>query len=336
MEKALEIDALTIGIPCADGRAAVGKDISLSVEAGKTLALVGESGCGKSVTALAVMGLLPEGFRVESGSIRVSGLELNSLPEAAMRRQRGSRVSMIFQDPMTALNPLFTVGEQISEVLQLHRGLKKNACRARTVELLRSVRIPAPETRFDAYPHELSGGMRQRVMIVMALACSPGLLIADEPTTALDVTVQAQIFDLLAELQRESGAGILLITHNLSTVADTAHETAVLYAGRCVEHGRTEDVLRTPLHPYSRGLIACAPRLRLGDEAGMQAAVAAEIPGIVPPLGQRDGICAFAPRCILSEDRCFSAPPEMVEFSGGHSVACRRHQPDLLRLGESI
>jgi peptide/nickel transport system ATP-binding protein len=336
LEKALEIDSLTVAVACADGRAAVVKDLSLSVEAGKTLALVGESGCGKSVTALAVMGLLPEGFCVESGSIKVNGLELNSLTEAGLRLQRGSRVSMIFQDPMTALNPLFTVGEQISEVLRLHHGLKKNGCRDRAVELLRSVRIPAPETRFNAYPHELSGGMRQRVMIVMALACSPSLLIADEPTTALDVTVQAQIFDLLTELQRESGAGILLITHNLSTVADMAHEVAVLYAGRCVEHGRTEDVLHAPLHPYSRGLIACAPRLRLGDEAGMQAAVLAEIPGIVPPLGQRDGICAFAPRCLLAEGICFSVPPEMVEFSEGHGVACRRHQPELLRMGENI
>ncbi|MDR3299785.1 MAG: ABC transporter ATP-binding protein [Candidatus Accumulibacter sp.] len=334
MTAALELRDLTVTLDLNGVRVPVIEGLSLRIEPGKTLALAGESGCGKSMTALAIMGLLPEGFRVSSGAVFLGGEEISQLPPEALRKYRGSRMSMIFQEPMTALNPLFTIGYQIAEVLSLHQGLGRKACRERAIQWLRMVGIPAAETRVDAYPHELSGGMRQRVMIVIALACSPDLLIADEPTTALDVTVQAQIFDLLADLQRQTGTCILLITHNLDAVVDIADELVVLYAGRCVEAGSMEKVLGEPLHPYARGLIACVPRLYLGDQAQEQRALLAEIPGMVPPLGKRSAACPFATRCLLADGLCFESAPTLRESApgcAGHNVACWRHQPECLQ-----
>ncbi|MDR1545808.1 MAG: ABC transporter ATP-binding protein [Deltaproteobacteria bacterium] len=298
--------------------------VSLTVEEGRTLALVGESGCGKSVLALTVMGLLPEGFEPSGGRVVLDGLELLGLPPARRRGVRGSKAAMIFQDPMTALNPVMTVGEQVGEALRLHQGLSRRAAKARTAEMLAEVGVPEAEKRVGAYPHQFSGGLRQRVMIVMALAARPRLLIADEPTTALDATVQAQIFDLLKDLQKRAGTAVLFITHDLEAAATMAEETAVLYAGRCLEAGRTEDVLARPLHPYTRGLTACRPRLIVGPAAqdGGRPAPLAEIPGVVPPLGAAPDFCPFAERCRLRSPRCRSGRPGRIELADGHWAVC--------------
>ncbi len=299
-----------------------GLDVELA--AGQTLALVGESGCGKTMAALAVMGLLPDGVRQAAGHIHVAGTKLTGATPGQLQDLRGPVMSMIFQEPMTALNPVFTVGEQIAEVLRRHERLGRRDAAQRAVALLRSVQVPAPEQRARAYPHQLSGGMRQRVMIAMALACRPALLIADEPTTALDVTVQAQVFDLLREMRSTTGTAILLITHDLGAVAEMADTVAVLYAGRCVEQGRAAEVLASPLHPYTRGLMACVPHIRLGGRAAEAAPPLAEIKGMVPPPGQRGTGCSFAPRCKLADDRCVqSAPPLAVAGTRSpHRVAC--------------
>jgi peptide/nickel transport system ATP-binding protein len=322
MKPILEIDNLTVSLDHPGGAVSVLEALSFSVEAGKTVALVGESGCGKSMTALAIMGLLPEGFAVQSGRILLEGKDLVAMPDAELRHLRGNRMSMIFQEPMTALNPVYTVGDQICEALRLHQGLSRAAARKRAIDMLRAVQIPAPERRVDTYPHQLSGGMRQRVMIAMALACRPKLLIADEPTTALDVTVQAQIFDLLSGLQEETGTAIVLITHDLSAVADIADDVAVLYAGRSIEQGPTATILSEPSHPYTRGLIASVPHLRLGAAALSPAKPLEEIPGIVPPLGRRGTLCTFAPRCRHASGPCHETLPSAVTVSGTHKVAC--------------
>ena len=316
---ALVVEGLDVELRRPSGAVPVLEDLSFAVEAGQTLALVGESGCGKSMAALAVMGLLPDGLRATAGSIRLAGQEIASAPPRVLQSLRGRAMSMIFQEPMTALNPVFTVGEQIAEILRRHEGLGRRAALDAAVGLLRGVGIPGPEQRVAAYPHQLSGGMRQRVMIAMALACRPALLIADEPTTALDVTVQAQVFALLQAMQRQTGTAIVLITHDMTAVAEMADTVAVLYAGRCVEQGRTADVLNRPAHPYTEGLIACVPHLRLGRQAADAAAVLPEIPGTVPPLGARGDGCAFAPRCARSEPRCASRPALEGE---GRRVAC--------------
>jgi peptide/nickel transport system ATP-binding protein len=322
MAPVLEIDNLTVTLKHPGGAVPVLDSLSFSVEAGKTVALVGESGCGKSMTALAIMGLMPEGFAVQSGRILLEGDDLVAMPAAGLRHLRGNRMSMIFQEPMTALNPVYTVGDQICEALRLHQGLSRAAARERAIDMLRAVQIPAPERRIDAYPHQLSGGMRQRVMIAMALACRPKLLIADEPTTALDVTVQAQIFDLLKGLQDETGTAIVLITHDLSAVADIADDVAVLYAGRSIEQGATATILSEPCHPYTRGLIASVPHLRLGTSALSTAKPLEEIPGIVPPLGRRGSLCTFAPRCRYVSESCHKTQPPMTAVAGTHKVAC--------------
>ena len=300
------------------------EDLDIEVAAGQTLALVGESGCGKSMAALAVMGLLPDGVRQTAGQIHVAGTDLGQATPRGLQDLRGPAMAMIFQEPMTALNPVFTVGEQIAEVLRRHEKLGRGAAAARALALLRAVQVPAPEQRVLAYPHQLSGGMRQRVMIAMALACRPALLIADEPTTALDVTVQAQVFDLLREMRATTGTAILLITHNLSAVAEMADAVAVLYAGRCVEQGRAADVLTHPSHPYTRGLLACVPHVRLGVHAAEAAAPLAEIKGMVPPPGERGDGCCFAPRCPLADDHCLRSVPPMaaVGAAGSHRAAC--------------
>jgi len=321
----LEIDKLNVAMRNAEGRLVpVIENLSFAVAAGQTTALVGESGCGKSITALALMRLLPEDFVITSGRILLGGRDVLSLSAKQMRGLRGNAMSMIFQEPMTALNPLFTVGDQIGEVLRWHQNLSGVAARAQVIELLRAVQIPAAEQRVDAYPHQLSGGMRQRVMIAMALACKPKLLIADEPTTALDVTVQAQIFDLLAGLQRETGTAILLITHDLGAVAELADEILVLYAGRCIEAGASACIVDAPGHPYTRGLLNCVPHLRLGQEP-MPWVELNEIPGMVPPLGARGADCAFLARCAQAAEVCRANPqPALDAIAPDHAVSCWR------------
>ena len=323
-QPALAVEGLRVEFAGSGASVPVLEGLDIVLPAGQTLALVGESGCGKTMAALAVMGLLPEGVRQTAGQIHVAGTDLGRATPSGLRDLRGPVMAMIFQEPMTALNPVFTVGEQIGEILRHHQKLGRRAAAAQAVALLRSVQVPAPAQRARAYPHQLSGGMRQRVMIAMALACRPALLIADEPTTALDVTVQAQVFDLLREMRATMRTAILLITHDLSAVAEMADAVAVLYAGRCVEQGRAADVLARPSHPYTRGLMACVPHIRLGDGAAAAATPLAEIKGMVPPPGERGAGCSFAPRCPLADERCReSAPPLAVAAAGAsHRVAC--------------
>ena len=296
--------------------------VSYAVEAGETLAVVGESGCGKSVTALSILRLVPSPpGRIVGGAIRFEGVDLLQIGEGEMRRIRGNEISMIFQEPMTSLNPVLTVSRQITETLILHQELTARAAAARAIEMLRLVRIPEPERRARQYPHELSGGMRQRVMIAMALACHPKLLIADEPTTALDVTIQAQILDLMRELKSEIGAAIILITHDLGVVAEMAQRVVVMYAGRKVEEAPVGDLFRRPQHPYTLGLLASVPRL--GATLGRaEPPRLAEIPGTVPSL--RDPIvgCAFAPRCAYATERCSREAPPLEAKTAAHLAAC--------------
>jgi oligopeptide/dipeptide ABC transporter ATP-binding protein len=297
--------------------------LSLSVAAGQVLALVGESGCGKSVTALSIMGLVPNPpGRIAGGSIRFEGRELVGAPTRTLQDLRGSGMAMIFQEPMSSLNPAFTVGDQIVEAVRRHRPITCGQARERAVEMLRRVRIPAPEQRFHDYPHQLSGGMRQRVMIAMALACEPRLLIADEPTTALDVTIQAQILDLLRTLQRETGTAIVLITHDLGVVAELADEVAVMYAGRVVERAPVQALFDTPQHPYTVGLLGSMPRLDGPHGRGHRLAA---IEGQVPGPTDRPACCAFAPRCPFADDRCHAAAPPLHELGTAlapHQSAC--------------
>jgi peptide/nickel transport system ATP-binding protein len=293
-------------------------EVSFALGAGETLAIVGESGSGKSVTALSIMRLLsPVNGRV-SGSVRLAGRELTGLPEEAMRRVRGQEIAMIFQEPMTSLNPVLTVGHQIAESVRIHTDANAAAARARAVEMLRLVKIPDPERRLDDYPHQFSGGMRQRVMIATALACNPTLLIADEPTTALDVTIQAQILDLMLELKERTGAAVILITHNLGIVAETCRRVIVMYAGRKIEEATTAELFDRPAHPYTRGLMASIPRLRAKNRKRRLA----EIPGIVPSLREPIVGCAFAPRCAHAVERCRVEAPELRTIGSGHIVAC--------------
>ena len=298
--------------------------VSFAVEPGETLAIVGESGCGKSVTALSLMRLVadPPG-RIVGGSVRLDGTDLVRLSEAEMRQVRGNRISMIFQEPMTSLNPVMTIGRQIGEALRLHQGMSGAAAHARAVEMLALVRIPEPAQRAREYPHQLSGGMRQRAMIAMALACNPRVLIADEPTTALDVTIQAQILDLIVKLQRELGTAVLLITHDLGVVAETAERVIVMYAGHKVEEAPVGELFAHPLHPYTRGLMASIPRLGLmRGESEAKAQRLQEIPGIVPPLHALPKGCAFAPRCPLADDRCRHEVPAYTAHRSDHFAAC--------------
>ncbi len=286
-----------------DGVARAVDGVSFQVERGEILGVVGESGCGKSVTSLSIMGLVDDPGRIEEGSsIRFDGRELTSLSEKEMRQIRGNDIAMIFQEPMTSLNPVFRVGGQIVEALRLHRNLGRKDARARAIELLELVGIPVPERRVDEYPHQLSGGMRQRVMIAMALANEPDLLIADEPTTALDVTIQAQILELLLELRREMGMGVMLITHDLGVVAEVCDRVVVMYAGQVVEEGPVDDIFRQPAHPYTQGLLAAVPR---PDRTGGELAV---IPGTVPPPTNWPSGCRFRDRCPYAWDVCREMP----------------------------
>jgi peptide/nickel transport system ATP-binding protein len=299
--------------------------VSFAVRPAETLAVVGESGCGKSVTALSIMRLVPDPpGRVVGGSVALGGVDLLGLDEKAMRRVRGKEISMIFQEPTTSLNPVITIGNQIAEVLLLHEELGRAAARRKAVDMLRLVHIPDPERRAVEYPHQLSGGMRQRAMIAMALACHPKVLIADEPTTALDVTIQAQILDLIVELQRKLGTAVILITHDLGVVAESAQRVVVMYAGRKVEEAGVGELFAQPLHPYTRGLLASIPRLPVLRGAGGGAARLQEIPGRVPALANLPPGCVFAPRCALAEDRCRREYPSYEEKRPGHWTACWR------------
>ncbi|MBW7970801.1 ABC transporter ATP-binding protein [Bradyrhizobium sp. BR 10289] len=321
----IEIKDLRIRFHGDDGRITHAVDsVDLSVAHGATLGLVGESGCGKSVTSLAIMGLLPKQSAEITGAIRFDGFDLLHTPDQTLRDLRGNRLAMIFQEPMTSLNPSFTIGDQIIETILRHRGGSRKSARQRAIELLRRVHIPSPERRIDEYPHKLSGGQRQRVMIAMALACDPRLLIADEPTTALDVTLQAQILELMRELKAASGAAIILITHDLGVVAEVCDEVAVMYAGEIVERAPVDELFASPQHPYTVGLLGSIPRL---DHRAEQLAT---IEGMVPNMAQPPAGCRFAARCPFVLETCTKAPPPLIEISPGHLSRCLRAPLELL------
>jgi peptide/nickel transport system ATP-binding protein len=324
MTAQLEVENLGTWFYTRQGIVKAVDGIDFQVASGETLAIVGESGCGKSMTALSLMRLIPDPpGRIVSGSVRLGGRDLLTLGEEEMRKVRGNEISMIFQEPMTSLNPVMTIGKQIAEALILHRDMHRKQAMKRAVEMLDLVRIPEPRQRAKEYPHQLSGGMRQRAMIAMALACNPKVLIADEPTTALDVTIQAQILDLIVDLQREFGAAVLLITHDLGVVAETARRVIVMYAGRKVEEAEVGELFARPLHPYTSGLMASIPRLDLmrGDDKRNDARLQ-EIPGIVPPLFALPPGCAFAPRCPKADDLCRRERPDYKEKRPSHWAAC--------------
>ncbi len=312
----LEIKGLTTHFFTRSGVVKAVDNLSLSLQKGRVLGLVGESGCGKTVTALSILKLVPYPGRIVAGSILFEGRDLLTASDAELRRIRGAKISMIFQEPMTALNPVFTVGNQIAEVLTTHLGYSHKASMDAAVDLLKSVGIPSPEKRVHEYPHQLSGGMRQRVMIAMAIACKPSLVLADEPTTALDVTIQAHILELLNTIQAEMGMALVLVTHDLGLIAERAHEVAVMYAGRIVEQADTRELFAYPLHPYTRGLIASVPRP--GTERGGRLKT---IAGSVPRLNDLPKGCTFITRCDIKTDQC-RQEPQLVEARPGHLVRC--------------
>ncbi|HWL83622.1 MAG TPA: ABC transporter ATP-binding protein [Roseomonas sp.] len=317
----LEVENLQTHFRTPDGgvnRAVDG--LTFSVEAGETVAIVGESGCGKSVTSMSILRLIPEPPGKIAGSIRFNGRDLLKLSDREMRAIRGNEISMIFQEPMTSLNPVLTIGKQIGEALRLHQGLSKSQAEAKAVEMLTLVGIPAPDKRVKEYPHQLSGGMRQRVMIAIALACNPKLLIADEPTTALDVTIQAQILDLMRDLKHRVGAAIVLITHDLGVVAEVAERVIVMYAGRKVEEAKVAELFRAPKHPYTQGLLGAVPKL--GSSLTGETERLAEIPGLVPSLKQKIQGCVFAGRCPYVTDLCREVAPALEEKAPHHVAAC--------------
>ena len=315
----LDVSDLRTHFFTLDGVTRAVDGVNLRIHAGETLGVVGESGCGKSVTALSIMRLLPPRLgRIVSGSVLFDGQDILALSEAEMRSVRGNRIAMIFQEPMTSLNPVLTIGDQIAEAVMIHQNKDRADAMARAVEVLELVRIPDAERRVRDYPHQFSGGMRQRVMIAMALSCNPKLLIADEPTTALDVTIQAQILRLMLELKGAFGAAVMLITHDLGVVAETCQRVIVMYAGRKVEEAAVIDLFDRPLHPYTRGLMASIPRRR----GQARAARLKEIPGIVPSLREPIPGCAFADRCGFVTDRCRREAPPLIQQGPAHAVAC--------------
>ncbi len=328
-EPVLSVKGLNLVLDTPGGAKQILYDIDLEVAAGETLCLVGESGSGKSMTGLALLGLAPRSARVTADSIRLGGEEIFGADASRMRSLRGRRVAMIFQEPMTALNPLLTIGLQITESLRQHRIVPRAQERERAESLLHSVGIADPARRLDAYPHQLSGGMRQRAMIAIALAAEPQLLIADEPTTALDTTVQAQVLDLLKDLQRRLGTAMILITHDMGVVADVADRVNVMYAGRKVEDGSLADVMSSRAHPYTRALVACMPRRQAGGH-GPRVPLP-EIPGVVPSTFDLPRGCAFAPRCAHSVPDCGRGVPALVGLEGKHRSACWRQQEGTMR-----
>jgi len=312
----LNIKDLTTTFFARGGAVKAVDSLSLALRKGRVLGLVGESGCGKTMTALSILNLVPYPGKIESGSIFFEGLDLLTLPPDEMRKIRGARISMIFQEPMTALNPVFTVGNQIAEVLTTHQAATHREALDRSIELLRSVGIPSPEKRSGEYPHQLSGGMRQRVMIAMAIACKPALILADEPTTALDVTIQAHILELLDRIQQEMGMAMVLVTHDLGLIAERADEVAVMYAGKIVEQAETRELFASPLHPYTRGLMASIP-----GPGAVRHARLKTIPGTVPRLSDLPAGCKFSPRCDRKTERC-EVEPQLLEVKPGHLVRC--------------
>lgn len=340
MSTLLEVKNLKTGFKTDDGEFLAVDDISFRLEKGKTLGIVGESGCGKSVTSLSIMRLIPTPpGRIVGGEINFypardkagdkasesEGINLTKISEEQMRKIRGNDIAMIFQEPMTSLNPVFTIGNQIAEAIELHqKGLSKQQIRAKTIEMLKLVNIPEPEKRVDDYPHQLSGGMRQRVMIAMALSCNPQLLIADEPTTALDVTIQAQILDLVRKLQREFGASMILITHDLGVVAETCDDVAVMYAGKIVEYGSVEDIFYRPKHQYTKGLLDSIPHF----ETGHRRQRLETIKGLVPSMFNLPKGCRFSERCKAVQEDCRVKQPELLPMGGKHVAACIHPVPD--------
>ncbi len=330
MSNLLEIEDLRTIFRTPMGLVAAVDGVSLGVARGKTLGIVGESGCGKSMLSLSVMGLVPPPGQNAGGRVMFDGQNLLDLPPAAMRSIRGNRIAMIFQEPMTSLNPVFTIGDQITEAMRAHdRSTSDRALRAKAIAALERVRIPAPDRRFDEYPHQMSGGMRQRVMIAMALACDPDLLIADEPTTALDVTVQAQILDLLRDLQVQSGMAIILITHDLGVVAEMADEVAVMYAGKVVERAAITEIFDDPQHPYTLGLLGSIPKLEETHDRLLA------IEGAVPPPFALPKGCRFNPRCVFRAEACVQRQPELREVAPNHDVSCLRAPVESI-IGEEV
>jgi len=327
IEPLLSVRRLSVGFDTDDGLLGAVDGVSFDIAPGSTLGLVGESGCGKSVTALSLMRLLPQpAGRILGGEIVFEGRNLLALPIEEMQRIRGGRIGMVFQEPMTALNPVHTIGRQLSEVYRTHENMTKQEASRRAVAMLGRVGLPSPEIRLAEYPHHLSGGMRQRVVIAMALACHPKLLIADEPTTALDVTIQAQILDLIRDLQREMGMAVLLITHDLGVIAEMCDDVAVMYAGRIAEQGPVAGIFASPRHPYTRGLLASIPRLDSPHKTRLPV-----IDGMVPSLRNLPPGCRFQNRCPYRQDRCAEAAPPLERVSEGHDAACLRWReiPDL-------
>ncbi len=315
----LEVDGLTTAFQTGSGQVTAVEDISFSLDKGEILGIVGESGSGKSVTALAIMGLLPKPpAKILGGQIRFEGKDLLTLPDRAMQRMRGPGVAMVFQEPMTSLNPVFTIGDQIMETIRAHEALSAKDSFTRAVEMLAKVGIPSPDKRMSDYPHQLSGGQRQRVMLAIALVCQPKLLIADEPTTALDVTIQAQILDLLMDLRDEFGMAIMLITHNMGVIAETADRVMVMYAGRVVEQAPVDRLFDAPMHPYTKGLLACVPTLDQDTERLIA------IPGNLPEPSRRPAGCRYSARCPLAIPACSDGIPPLAGVEPGHAAACIR------------
>jgi peptide/nickel transport system ATP-binding protein len=319
-ERLLDIKGLKTYFFTEEGVVRAVDGVDLHIDKGETLGVVGESGCGKTVTALSVMKLIPmPPGKIVAGQMLYEGRDLVTLPPAQMRKVRGKEISMVFQEPMTSLNPVFTIGEQIAEAVRLHEGLGRRAAMDKTVEMLKIVHIPNPERRVKEYPHQLSGGMRQRVMIAMALSCNPKLLIADEPTTALDVTIQAQILELLNELKAKLGMAVLLITHDMGVIAETAQRVMVMYAGKVVEEAPVKELFKEPLHPYTQGLLRSIPRI---DTAATQKKRLEAIPGVVPSLLNLPKGCSFEPRCPHAKPVCKDQEPVLKEVRRGHKVSC--------------
>jgi peptide/nickel transport system ATP-binding protein len=330
-ETLLEVRGLSVQFDTATGPIRAVDDVDLSIARGQTVGLVGESGCGKSTLAYALLRLVPPPGRIVEGEVLWKGTDLLRLPDKEIRRVRGKEIALIFQEPSAALNPVLTVGDQVAEPLRVHQGMSRRDAWAKTVELFRAVRIPDAETRVDDYPHQMSGGMKQRVLIAMAIACSPDLLVADEPTTALDVTIQAQILELLDQLKEQLRLAILLISHDLGVVAQNADRVAVMYAGRIVEEAPVDSLFKDPKHPYTSGLLRSLPRRSGASTIDARGTGGARkrleaIPGTVPDLAELPPGCAFAPRCPLEFDLCGSAVPPLTEIASGHLAACYKHQ----------
>ncbi|MEZ4741838.1 MAG: ABC transporter ATP-binding protein [Bdellovibrionota bacterium] len=317
----LNVRNVSIAFDTEKGRFNAVDDVSFQVRSGSTHAIVGESGCGKSVTALATMGLLPDLGRVVQGSILFQGKNVLDFTEAELERLRGNDIAMVFQEPMTALNPVYTVGQQISEVFRIHQKLGRKEAKEAAIQMIKKVRIPDPEKRYDEYPFQLSGGMRQRILVAIALSCDPKLLIADEPTTALDVTIQLQILNLMKELQQDMGTAIILITHDLGVVAEMADDVTVMYAGKVIESGSVFDVFQNPTHPYTRGLLNSIPKIT--DDKGTKLST---IKGLVPSIFNQPKGCRFNNRCDIAIPLCQKAVPELKPISGSHRAACFRMQ----------